>query len=389
MTSGIALLVALTLFLPGRVLAAEFETPSTSARLTVHTDPGCTSRDDIAARVTARSSRIHFVEGDSVLSVEATFGASPSGAVAVALVVAGQPAGKAMSRRFSAGSCSDAADAAALIIAVTLDPTSGNQARPATAVSASGARSSGAGDGDAREKQPTRPNADAAAKVAEQAASPEKRPAPPASAVAEGPKVAEQAASPEKRPAPPASAVAEAQPSLPVATRRRASLHLMGQMVFGPAPAVMPGVGLYAMAALDREDLWSPAVVLGAMHAWRSGFAEAGGTAAFTLDAASLDACGIRVRVSVLEGRACASARVGRLLASGSATTAGTSVARLFATAGGTAIITGQLGPTLELAARIGAGATLVRDWYLFGTNEFHRAARVTVDATLGLGLRW
>jgi len=365
MTSGIALLVALTLFLPGRVLAAELEAPSSSARLTVHTDPGCTSRDDIAARVTARSSRIHFVEGDSVLSVEATFGASPSGAVAVALVVAGQPAGKAMSRRFSARSCSDAADAAALIIAVTLDPTSGNQSRPATAVSASGARSSGAGDGDARENQPTRPNADAAAKVAE------------------------QAASPETRPAPPASAVAEAQPSLPVATRRRASLHLMGQMVFGPAPAVMPGVGLYAMAALDRDELWSPAVVLGAMHAWRSGFVEAGGTAAFTLDAASLDACGIRVRLTVLEGRACASARVGRLLASGSATTAGTSVARLFATAGGTAIITGQLGATLELAARIGAGATLVRDWYLFGTNEFHRAARVTVDATFGLGLRW
>ena len=365
MTSGIALLVALTLFLPGRVLAAEFETPSSSARLTVHTDPGCTSRDDIAARVTARSSRIHFVEGDSALSVEATFGASPSGAVAVALVVAGQPAGKAMSRRFSARSCSDAADAAALIIAVTLDPTSGNQSRPATAVSASDARSSGAGDGDARENRPTRPNADAAAKVAE------------------------QAASPEKRPAPPASAVAEAQPSLPVATRRRASLHLMGQMVFGPAPAVMPGVGLYAMAALDRDGLWSPAVVLGAMHAWRSGFDEAGGTAAFALDAASLDACGIRVRVTVLEGRACASARVGRLLATGSATAAGTSEARLFATAGGTAIITGQLGATLELAARIGAGATLVRDWYLFGTNEFHRAARVTVDATFGLGLRW
>jgi len=363
MTSGIALLVALTLFLPGGVRAAELEAPSSSARLTVHAVAGCTSRDEIAARVTARSSRIHFVEGDSALSVEATFGASPSGAVAVALVVAGQPAGKAMSRRFSARSCSEAADAAALIIAITLDPMSGNQARPATALSASGARSSGAGDGDARENQP--PNADAAAKVAE------------------------QAASPEKRPALPASAVAEAQPSLPVATRRRASLHLMGQMVFGPAPAVMPGVGLYAMAALDRDELWSPAVVLGAMHAWRSGFVEAGGTAAFTLDAASLDACGIRVRVTVLEGRACASARVGRLLASGSATTVGTSVARLFATAGGTAIITGQLGATLELAARIGAGATLVRDWYLFGMNEFHRVARVTVDATLGLGLRW
>jgi len=365
MTSGIALLVALTLFLPGGVLAAELEAPSSSARLTVHAVAGCTSRDEIAARVTARSSRIHFVEDDSVLSVEATFGASPSGAVVVALVVEGQPAGKAMSRRFFARSCSEAADAAALIIAITLDPLSGNQSRPATAESASGARSSGAGDGTARENRPTRPKADTAVKVAEQAANPEKQPAPPASAGAEAP------------------------PSSPVATRRRSSLHLMGQMVLGPAPAVMPGVGLYAMAALDRDELWSPAVVLGAMHAWRSGFAEAGGTAAFTLDAASLDGCGIRVRVTVIEGRACASARVGRLLATGSATTAGNSEARLFATAGGTAILTGQLGETLELAARIGAGATLVRDWYLFGTNEFHRVARVTVDATLGLGLRW
>ena len=45
------------------------------------------------------------------------------------------------------------------------------------------------------------------------------------------------------------------------------------------------------MAALDRDELWSPAVVLGAMHAWRSGFVEAGGTAAFTLDVAYLIQC--------------------------------------------------------------------------------------------------
>jgi hypothetical protein len=115
---------------------------------------------------------------------------------------------------------------------------------------------------------------------------------------------------------------------------------------------------------------------------------ETGGTAAFTLEAATLDACALRVHLSRLEGRACASTLVGRLLASGSGTSNQASVPRPFATAGASAVFSAGLGSRVELSARVGAGVTLVRDWYVFGPNLFHRAARVTVDASLGLGVR-
>jgi hypothetical protein len=365
MTPGLALLVALALPSHAVVLAVETEAPGTSAHLDVRAAPACTSRGEVAARVGSRSSRIHFVESGAALSVEATFTDAPSGEVAVGLVVAGHPAGKAMSRRFIARSCAEGADAAALIIAVTLDPTSASEIRPAPAESGSRASSPGSSDSTGPVAKAPAPAASSGAKQAEQAPEPARLPAPTAA---------------------PAAVLAAQAP--PVATRRRAGLFLAGQMVFGPAPAVMPGVGLYALAALDRDALWSPAVVLGATHAWRSGLVETGGTAAFTLEAATLDACALRVHLSRLEGRACASTLVGRLLASGSGTSNQASVPRPFATAGASAVFSAGLGSRVELSARVGAGVTLVRDWYVFGPNLFHRAARVTVDASLGLGVR-
>ena len=65
---------------------------------------------------------------------------------------------------------------------------------------------------------------------------------------------------------------------------------------------------------------WSPALFVGATHVWRSDLSEPGGAASFTLDAASLDACPLRLRWSRLAARPCASALVGRLAASGSDT---------------------------------------------------------------------
>jgi hypothetical protein len=82
----------------------------------------------------------------------------------------------------------------------------------------------------------------------------------------------------------------------------------------------MPAIAVYVMGALDYDSLWSPAIMVGIAHAWRTGLAEQGGTASFTLDAASLDACGLRWGRSVVEARLCGSALVGRLIASGTDT---------------------------------------------------------------------
>src|SRR5437762_1464135 len=84
-----------------------------------------------------------------------------------------------------------------------------------------------------------------------------------------------------------------------------------------PAPSSRPGVAVYGMAELDRGGLWAPALFVGATHVWRNDLAESGGTASFTLDAASVDACPLRLGWSRLVARPCASALVGRLASTG------------------------------------------------------------------------
>jgi hypothetical protein len=143
------------------------------------------------------------------------------------------------------------------------------------------------------------------------------------------------------------------------------------------------------MAALDRDGIWAPALVLGVTRVWRSDLAQPGGAASFALDAASIDACPLRVGIAQVATRVCASALVGRLTASGTDTEQGTSATRPFAVAGGAVTVNAGVGAILDLYARLGIGATLLRDSYEFGTTTFYRAGRITTSASLGIGLRW
>src|SRR5262249_54967849 len=141
----------------------------------------------------------------------------------------------------------------------------------------------------------------------------------PASAGAAPPpaaKPAEEAAAPPPPPPPPAAvqSAAPAPASAPTGTtRRRFGATVAGQTIVGPAPNVMPGIAIYGMAALDRDGLWAPAIFVGATHVWRTDIAETDGSASFALDAASLDACPLRLGWPRLAVRPCASALAGRL----------------------------------------------------------------------------
>jgi hypothetical protein len=159
------------------------------------------------------------------------------------------------------------------------------------------------------------------------------------------------------------------------------------QTIFGPAPSVMPGIALYLLVGVDREGPWAPALVVGATHVWRSDLAETGGAASFTLDAASLDACPLRLRWSRLTARPCVSALIGRLATEGSNTVQGSSAARPFGAAG--AVVSAGVGAPIELTARLGIGVTLLRDSYEFATNVFYRSAAVTISASVGVGFHW
>ena len=90
-------------------------------------------------------------------------------------------------------------------------------------------------------------------------------------------------------------------------------------------------------AALDRDvDLVARAGADAVARLERRPDREPGGIAAFTLDLLALDACPSASRCSALEARACAAGSLGRLAAQGSHTYDPRSVARPFATAGGT-----------------------------------------------------
>jgi len=323
MTAGGALLIALLL----QGASAAPETEPTRARLELRGAPDCLPRADLAARVAARSPRIQFVE-DAPVYAQVVVTSARSGNVAAELVLA-MPGAEQPPRRFVARSCAEAADAIALIIAVTLDPT--------------GADTS-----------------------AHPPAAPPPPPVPP-------PPVVETVAPPAPVPA--------------VVSSRHFGAYVAGQTIFGPAPAVMPGVAVYGVAELDRRGLWAPALFVGATHVWRNDLAESGGTASFTLDAASVDACPLRLGWSRLVARPCASALVGRLASAGTDADQTTTFARPFAAAG--AAIAAGFGTTVVVSARLAAGLTLIRDYYDFNGPIFHRASAITIAANLGVGLRW
>ncbi|MES1207854.1 MAG: hypothetical protein ABUS79_18115, partial [Pseudomonadota bacterium] len=118
MTPGAALLVALFSQAAG---GAAVDATVPAVRLDVHAPADCTSRADLAARIAARSPRVHVADDAPVVgrvTITSARGGGLTAEVVVASAGVDQPP-----RRVAARSCAEAADAAALIIAVTLDPT--------------------------------------------------------------------------------------------------------------------------------------------------------------------------------------------------------------------------------------------------------------------------
>jgi hypothetical protein len=320
------------------------------ARLEVTARAECATREELVARVAARSRRIRFVEEAGVEpAVHASIEAAPRGGAVGALEITGAQGTTAL-RRISGPSCAQVTDALALIITLTLDPTAAIEPAPPAPV-------------------PAPPPAPAPAP-----APPPPPPPPPAVA----PPVPAESAQPAEPPR-----------AVPRAARVRFGAGAAAELVFGAAPRALPGFSLHALAALDRDGLWSPALILWGTHAWTDSLVEPGGTASFTLDAATLDACALRLRLAPVEARACATGMVGRLVASGSNTYVPASAARPYAAAGGALLVAVDVGSFFVVAGRFGAGASLVRDSFEFSPAVFHRTAAVTLAGSLGMGVRF
>ena len=348
MISGGALLAALLLQTASGAPGTASETATTRARLDLRGAADCISRGDLAARVAARSARIRFVDDAAVYAHVVVTSARPGNVVAE--LVLATPGAEQPPRRFVARSCAEVADAIALIIAVTLNPTS---VRNSVATGNTAAA--------------TEPRSDVATPPAD------KRPDQP----------------PASPPAAPPATLEPATPAPPVASARkqRFGAYVAGQTIFGPAPSVMPGLALYAMAALDGEGVWSPALFLGATHVWRDDLSEP----AAQRRSRSMPLASMRVH-SAWDDRGSWHGRARPRSSDGWRRAAPipnrqASSTRPFATAG--VALNASYGTTVELSARLAAGMTLIRDSYDFGGLTFHRAGAITVAASLGAGLRW
>ena len=366
----IELLVALLIV--GRAAAASAaDAAPVTASLDVVAPAACTTREEVVARIAARSSRIRLHPGPGggeAAAFRVVIVPGSAGTVTGELTVVQSGRGRSL-RKLIARSCADAADALALMVVVALDPSSLVAGDAATA----GAIDKAAGT-DAGATQTTPPSTTPRPSTS----TPTSTETPPPPAMPPTPRE-------------PADTVVDAaEPAAEVPPgRARYGVGAFATVLFGPAPGAMPGFGVEASAALERESIWSPVLVLRGVHAWKDDVMAVGGTAAFALDALALDACPLRLRAAILEARVCGAGLAGRLSASGSNTYSPRADDRPFATLGGAAFLTLALGRYVALSSRFGLGASLVRDAFAFSPRQFHRVPAAVIEVDAGIGVRF
>lgn len=354
--------------------AAEATAAVAAVRLEVEAAASCATRDELAARVAARSPRIRFLDdADGVTALRAEIEPGPNDTVIGRLSLV-DPSGRHSSRRLSAPTCAEAVDAIALIIVISLDPTyappptvQSERGPPPATVGPRGTATSDSGRRALAAPPPAEPSA----------ASREPSPEPP--------DVSKKRSGREPAPV---EAPAEA-PAGPRPAVRRLGIGAAAQLISGPAPRVMPGIAVRIFAALDRDSIWSPALRLTGSHAWQSGVAEPGGTAAFSLDTLGLDLCVLRLAIKSVDLRGCGAGTAGRFSATGSNTYSPSARDRPFVGLGGTAILDLALGPLFQLSSTVGASDALIRDAFEFSPQVFHKVSATTLTVDLGLQVRF
>jgi hypothetical protein len=310
---------------------------------------GCGTAAEVARRVALRSARIDFspaASGGQVVRVE--MDRSAAGRFDVSLTFAGR-AGRPSSRRIDTGSCDEALDAIALIVVVTLDPSTVGAAPPATPPPPSA---------PARPSQPSSPS-----------------PPPPE---------------------PPADAVPppEAPPAIVNAPTPRAATFTLAAGVDGrgasaPSPAIMFGFGVYARAGWDRSSIWSPRIGVAAAYFPERSVAATGGTAVFSLALVALDLCPVWLRLGAFGLGGCAEATGGWMSARGTETFAPQAQRRPVAATGASAALTWEPGAAIEIVGFVAGGFSLIRDQFQFSPAVFHEVPRLTLTAGVGAGVRF
>lgn len=235
---------------------------------------------------------------------------------------------------------------------------------------------------------------------------PERTPRPPPAADPEGaergpstpvvalPEVTLSAPAPV--PPPPAVPASSAPPRVAAPPPWTWAAGLAARLTGGVAPEALLGGELWLRAGWERDSFLSPELGLSLLQEQSRGFSRPEGQADFSLSAAALELCPLRVGGRRLRLQPCAVANFGWLRARGHQTFRSHTQQSPWSALGAGAQALGLLGPVaLRLAASV--GQPLRRDSYAFDpgsctTSEcvaapFHRVSSVVWSIALGAGL--
>jgi hypothetical protein len=353
----VAVVAVLSLSATLPVLAQEptsAEEPAAQEEITVslalRAPPRCGSESDLASRIAWRTSRVRIVPvGSSERHLDVEI--ETTGSAATATLSLTLPNGRRATRVLKAATCDEAVDAAALVAAVTLDPTASTNPTPPPGAGASGAGGATAAGGT------TATGGTAAL--------------PP-----EG-----------QGGAPPRDSRSELS----------ASVFVPLELVAGPAPTLLYGVGVGAMGVWERGSVLSPAARLSGAHFFGQEYQVAGGTAYFSLNVLNVDLCPARIGNETIGVFTCGSLAYGVLRAEGRQTNDAKDERLPWWVLGGTLVVVARPVPPLEVQLFGTLGSPLVSDMaFQFGCadgatgcepNVFHEVPAVTAQGGFALGV--
>lgn len=325
--------------------AAAAEDAPVRASLELAAPADCGARAQLISGITRRSERIRIASGVEARHVQVNI-ARDGKELAVVLTFQ-QPNGRRSTRTLRAPSCDEALEAAALVTALSLDPS--------------------ASTAPERELPP-----------APTAPPDETEPAP---ATAPAPTAAPRGAQP-----PTSEDPDEADAAAHV--RARWSVGVVLAASWQPAPAPMPGAGVSLMLRDERPNGFSPTARLTLAHFGRGGFSASSGLgeASFQVDSATLELCPVRVTAWRLGLAPCAFATGGVLRAAGFEALDTRRVTRPWWVFGGSALALLSVGETWQLEGGVSAGKPSIQDTFQFEPLVVHHVRPWVVTIGLGAG---
>lgn len=369
------------------------ERPEVQLSLRINARDDCVTAQGFMKLVTQHASQTRLVEGGGPDVLEAHVEiATVDGNRRLATLVLRWPDGRRARRSLTAGSCSSAREALALLLAMTLDESARDADDLDPTTSAGTPLGQAAGDTERPAAgRPTPAPSDATTEAVDVEA------ATGAQSATEHP--AQRRGSPGKPAGDRKGSTANEAAGRPVPATASAPGGLFsapqwtagafGLLQLGPAPETMPGMGVQARLSFRGTGPWMPALGIQLAHVWAHSIGTDGGDASFDLTRVQLLLCPVGVRLWRLAAHVCAAAGAGSLRAEGTNTYHPQLRHEPWIDAGGALLWSASVTPWLELTGGFELSTPWERYRFAFRPDVFHRVPVATLGGHLGAGIRF